>query len=527
MADRVKRYITDPTLLGQCSVKELNKQFFLPISDSEYENLTNRLFAVFENSLSTESEEISDLFLADYRFLFLILNYVAGTLAEKRCEKAGVTICANPEYTRSVNVDWGKQSRWFSENQYQESYLRLVLRDLYHTALINLGQLRNSERPFGIARKATTMGAQWRIKSDYMAYSQNFALQKEALRFVRSVGKSSEPTSSAEGLSTIDRVLDVVGSSFPDECGAICFEHIRSAWRQRLSDVGILYSWLRALKTKPETLLVSGGTNPFRKVAVLAFQREGVDTKVFYHGNDFGARITRNGHRGEVSHCQKFYCPTETICATYERNYGENVTEKRYGTKYFSVYQPGSDRFLAYKRVETRKTVSKVLLLGRPLNFFRITDARLSHFIQKVNLDLNLIQILNSLNFTVLYKPHPEWTHVANSLIHPRDATIVEGAFEDHWEKADVCIFTTVTSTTFGYALSTNLPIVLLDPVGNEWDMTMRQLVRARCALVQIGENDEGRVTLDKEAISLAITNCISKAKDRELFDTVFLGKNR
>ena len=519
------RYITDPDEIGKGDSRALHSQFFLPILDREYDELTATFFGTYERALAKEAEDRSDVLLADYRFLFLVLHYVTGIIAEQRCQRNQVEVIASRQYVESINIDWTLAADWFYTHRVTENSLRMLAKDWYHSFLNNYRLLKEKRICRYDSALASAMGVQWDIKADYMAFERKFSLQKEPGRYFGNLGLARATPNVAEWVSTIDPVLEAVALTFPGECDHVRFDEIRKAWIRRLADVDALYCHLRKFSAKPSTLLVSGGTNPFRKITVLAFQREGVDTKVFHHGNDFGARITQNGHRGEVSHCRQFYCPTEAICATYRRSYQNTLTESRYGTEYFSVYQDGDKSYLPYKTgTKNKGKVDTVLILGRPLNFSRITDARLSHFVQKIELDRRLIQLFKAMKFTVKYKPHPEWSSVARRAMDNCDIDILEGSFEDHWDQADICLFSTVTSTTFGFAMSTNIPVILLNAVGNEWDQEARMLVEKRCAVINVTSDDVGRAVVTQAELADAVTDSVEKSDNTLLYKNVFLG---
>ena len=52
-------------------------------------------------------------------------------------------------------------------------------------------------------------------------------------------------------------------------------------------------------------------------------------------------------------------------------------------------------------------------------------------------------------------------------------------------KKADLFIFTNIGSTTFTYALSTNIPIILFENKKNEnWNTCVYRYIKKRCALI-------------------------------------------
>ena len=52
--------------------------------------------------------------------------------------------------------------------------------------------------------------------------------------------------------------------------------------------------------------------------------------------------------------------------------------------------------------------------------------------------------------------------------------------FEKVWNKADALIFTYCTTTTFGFAITTPLPIVLLNETATDWDHKKKLQIQKR-----------------------------------------------
>jgi len=77
----VARYVLDPKEIGRLKTEQLHEEFFLPIMDAEYLSFTSRLFNSFEAAIHREDASISDVFLADYRFLLILVRYICAEMA--------------------------------------------------------------------------------------------------------------------------------------------------------------------------------------------------------------------------------------------------------------------------------------------------------------------------------------------------------------------------------------------------------------------------------------------------------------
>ena len=61
--------------------------------------------------------------------------------------------------------------------------------------------------------------------------------------------------------------------------------------------------------------------------------------------------------------------------------------------------------------------------------------------------------------------------------------------FENIWEKADAIIFTYPTTTTFGFAITTPLPILLISEKSTDWNHTEKFRIMKRIQILDYQYN--------------------------------------
>ena len=74
------------------------------------------------------------------------------------------------------------------------------------------------------------------------------------------------------------------------------------------------------------------------------------------------------------------------------------------------------------------------------------------------------------MGYYTIYKAHPDRIIEIGSLMNDYADECDNNKFENVWNKADALIFTYCTTTTFGFAIITPLPIVLLNEITTDWD---------------------------------------------------------
>ena len=92
-------------------------------------------------------------------------------------------------------------------------------------------------------------------------------------------------------------------------------------------------------------------------------------------------------------------------------------------------------------------------------------------FHYKLKLQINILKKLKKMGYYTIYKAHPDRIIEIGSLMNDyADECDNNNKFENVWNKADALIFTYCTTTTFGFAITTPLPIVLLNEITTDWD---------------------------------------------------------
>ena len=122
--------------------------------------------------------------------------------------------------------------------------------------------------------------------------------------------------------------------------------------------------------------------------------------------------------------------------------------------------------FNYFKKIPNKKKINKVMIVGWPMNSRKyFEDGRYTFFYDRILYEINLIKQLKKQNFYVVYKPHPEKKELIEYFYKEYADEIIFDNFENRkiLKKVDALIYAHTTSTTFGYALCSNLNIFLLD----------------------------------------------------------------
>lgn len=115
---------------------------------------------------------------------------------------------------------------------------------------------------------------------------------------------------------------------------------------------------------------------------------------------------------------------------------------------------------------------------------------------------------LRAWGFEVVFKPHPEGEQrPPRAFVEELGVRELRGAFEDEWHNADVYLFDWKSTTAFSTAMSTGLPVVLVDFSFEIFAPEMQILVDENCARVEGWADDANRLHVDWEKLRHAITH--------------------
>ena len=151
--------------------------------------------------------------------------------------------------------------------------------------------------------------------------------------------------------------------------------------------------------------------------------------------------------------------------------------------------------------------------MGFPLNSFRYNVENNLFFYKTVDLEYRLISTLKKAGYHVTYKVHPDRLEEVDSIFNNMvDEYIVE-SFEKVWNKSDALIFTYTSTTTFGFALTTNLPIILIDSAKNNRNADEYRSMRGRVNILNAITDDSMRIIFDQDEL-LNMINKINNKND-------------
>ena len=130
------------------------------------------------------------------------------------------------------------------------------------------------------------------------------------------------------------------------------------------------------------------------------------------------------------------------------------------------------------------------MVMGFPMNTNRYTDDVYCFFHYDIILQIQLLINLKYLGYYTIYKSHPDRLLEVGNLMNKFADECNNNKFENVWDTADALVFTITTSTTFGFAITTPLPIVLINAITTDWNYSRKLQIKKRIHILDYKYNN-------------------------------------
>jgi CDP-glycerol glycerophosphotransferase (TagB/SpsB family) len=140
----------------------------------------------------------------------------------------------------------------------------------------------------------------------------------------------------------------------------------------------------------------------------------------------------------------------------------------------------------------------------------------------QLDMEIRLVKILRANGYYIVYKPHPMTMNEVEGVFDNYVDEIVEGKYENVYDIADCVLLGDYSTSTFGFTLLTNKPIVLIDIKGNFRFPKSFELLSKRCSIVMADIDDSGRIIFDKNEVLNAVEESIDNINYDILYKYAF-----
>jgi len=491
-----------------------------PVSEAAFHDLATATYASYAELVQVLPTPWNALALADVHFVQSIVQILHGRMVAERCEADGLKLILSQQ-SRSIfqpNFDAlgaGPSAQIGQRPRLPIGLLRLRRQLLYNRHLSPIDRLRSLGR-----NKIWSLGTESELKTIYAGQRGlhcNFPKPVELLA-AHAPSQPSQQSSVDEALSgVIQTAIDCADLRKPADD---LRKKLLSAWQRRLCSLHQLHQSILSHQAIPETILLGGASFPPFRIVSLAAREKGTKIVAFQHGHNLGFTDADIICFNDYAICDEFVCATKQQIPLARRRAHlsalSRVRDIHFVALETDAYQGHRQRYQLERK--THNGPKRVMIIGSPMSSNRSTTGVCDAYYHWLRLDILMARALKGAGYRVLYKPHPSSLDAATTLIGPEVDEMPTAPFEDCCTDADTFIFGTPLTTTFGMALCTDTPIVMIDPEGRNWNPEIEALLRKRCEFVAASLDGHNRINLDLPKFVAAIETAPER-RSNEFFE--------
>ncbi len=493
---------TDIYAIKKIGIDNYQNKFFWPVSDEQFFSMEEFIIQSFYGLYETLDPVERDIILGDTAFIAFIIYYLHSLKVADICKKQKRDILHGPLSLQDYNPDWSTVSNAFKFELEHGTFayrLRRILKNIKFNAHLSVySQIKGIHHP-----EALGLGSATQLRQEYLKKKNVYLDNHYWTTIFKKVNFKKQNNLSVEMEKRIKDFINLVAEHcFEQFAMTIEIKHLITCWIERLKSLKTYYQCILDSKPSLSKFLFTETARPLNKIAAHAFKRNGTFTTAFHHGNSMGGLKKKSIHFNGPLGCDEFVCPT-MMCADSFRKLYEQENLVRFNSVDFTSTDSQLYANIFQEAVQNSfpEKVETVMVMGFPMTSYRYMDIPGLFFYFQLDLELRLVRLLKNNGFKVIYKIHPETRNGVEQLFEEAECRIVSEPFEQVWHMADTIIVKYSASTTFGYALCTNRPIVFIDLEKEYWFSDHYSLLSKRCKMIPAWLNEANRIEFDEEKL--------------------------
>jgi len=495
----------DVEAIGELGVARWQADFAWPVSDAAFDSLADLIWHGFIALLGRLPPREADLLMADTLLPATILRSLHFRAVEVHCRESGRRLRAAGIARDYVHPDWAKLARRYDLPGGALERWRFRLRGVAKSLAFNrqAGPLSRASVPFR-RHRTWNLGSFSAHKTAYLAAQGGLCAHPY---WQGLVAPGAAPAPLAPGLAAgIAQLLAEIAGHAARRLGvAVDLTAAGEAWLRRLAVLAGHYDRLHATAL-PRLLLLSETGNPWHRLISAAVRRQGGQVVGFQHGNEMGVHLNPMSCIAEFGVCDRFVVATATSARWLDALYRASPLARWRPVAFEALPDPQHrSTFAAGRGVALPERIRTVMLMGYPPNWIRYPYFPACYATMRLDLEVRLAKALGEAGVRVIYKAHPQYAEKTAPLFAGLVDRVVGEPLEGTWRQADAFVFAFTGSTTFGFALCTNRPVIVINPAEEAWQPEALALLARRCRLVPAAVDAQNRVQFDAAALRGAL----------------------
>jgi hypothetical protein len=273
-------------------------------------------------------------------------------------------------------------------------------------------------------------------------------------------------------------------------------------------------------KFKPKKLLVTGLGDTVHRLFCASWRYAGGEVTGFVHGNSYFYEYSPVIIRF-ISLVDHYIAVTAGHKELLQKAAEDFSCGLKMGNITFIKQSYYKRLFAELQRKKPVNKIKKIMLVGFPMEDCNYPLFSAGSAFAQLDLELRLAKLLRSNGYYVIYKPHPMTLKDVEGIFDGYVDEVIKPRFEEVFDKADSIMFCNFATTTFGFSLHTNKPIVLIEVKGNYWYPKAFELIKKRCSVVE-AEAVDGRIVFNEKVLLDAIDASLNNINYDILYEFAF-----
>ena len=494
--------------IKKIGIEKWLSNYYLPVSGTEFEKIEAGILQAYIKGLNEyDNEDVYWILVSNLKIPMFISVYILYLLRFIRLKECGYKYMIGREQDRiSIEVSDFDLTRLDSYGAIDSSpfcsnlrnkgmnFLRVIKNNCIDTRVFanisNPHFLIGNKNQYEVAHFCN----EYRVAPIYIT---------PALLFKKYGNKERIHIDLDKLLDFTDKFIDVVVKKYP-----FIGNNSSNILKRKISDnfqaSYLFYRRCRDIcrKVKHKTLLATGLGNKVNRLFCAAWMSSGNDVVGFAHGNSYcnsyhNFTVIKDG----MSVVNRYFAASQG----QRKLLNEVISRYSYGMKMPNVEYSESNYyrplFQDLQKASPVRGVKRIMIIGSLLknSYYPLYCGH--HAFVNYELELRLAKVLKSAGYYVIYKAHPDSINEIEGLFDGYVDEILTGRFEDVFLGADCIVYKVSRTTTFGFALLTNRPIVLLNVNGAPWFSKAFELLKKRCCIVDADYRDDRIVFDEKDLI--------------------------
>ena len=502
------------------------------VCERKIDEFFNQQDVAFSQYISTLPDgEEKDVFLLAMLDLKREINYyIVAIFAISKARSTGVEIDStvseiNYLLTGDVSFLANETHKILSENKSNFSFIRRIVRTISWTSPLKIFKTLLFPEIIALGYNSTSIQYVKETKKTVYFYQAAALLKKIKSKTFSKTSPDYLNRLSQDFYCLLTNKLTIEKED-EDRLKFLLFRKISRHIIHCYSDLQSCYRYPRL----PKKIWIGTGESYNNRLLAISVRRNGGKVTGFAHAT--GATLTASYHRlyqGEFAVVNNFIEISDFAKDIYFADIIRAFPSLESRLKIFTLSE--NIRYVHNQKNSSRssKTRPVVMYLSTMLNPLTRGEC-FSENMQYIDWQLRLTDMLDKMNIDLICQPHPEGVFSDKRLTHPllKKYQNKQLKFEDHFCKADVFLIDFLHSTTTGYLLTSNKPIVRLAVIDssnfNGVNENIELLLNKRCRKVDVSFSDNCKPNVDFNALENALTGNWNKDVDSSNFQRIFNG---